>query len=38
MRSSMIDVYGDLEDHLKDEHDYSEAEWRDARRRLGEAS
>lgn len=34
IRSSMIGLYGDLEDHLKDEHGYTEAEWRDTRRRL----
>lgn len=34
MRTSMIAIYGDLEDHMKDDHGYSEAEWRDARQRL----
>lgn len=34
IRSSMVAVYRDLEDHLKDEHGYSEGEWRDARQRL----
>jgi len=31
----MITLYGDLEDHLKDEHDYSEEDWRDTREELG---
>lgn len=34
LRSSMVSLYGDLEDHLKDTHDYTEQEWRDARERL----
>jgi predicted small metal-binding protein len=34
MRASLVAVYGDLEDHLKDVHDYTEREWRDARDRL----
>lgn len=37
LRSSLVAVYADLEDHLKGEHDYTEAEWRDARRRLAQA-
>jgi hypothetical protein len=37
MATSMIGLYGDLEDHMKDEHDYTESEWREARRRLEEA-
>jgi len=35
--TSMIRLYGDLEDHLKDEHEYSDQEWREARERLEQA-
>jgi hypothetical protein len=34
LRSSMLALYGDPQDHLKCEHDYSDAEWQDTRRRL----
>lgn len=34
MRNSMLRIYGDLEDHMKDEHGLSEEEWRDLRGRL----
>jgi hypothetical protein len=37
MATSMIGLYGDLEEHMKEEHDYTESEWREARRRLEEA-
>jgi hypothetical protein len=33
----MIEIYGDLEDHLKDDHGYSEDEWRETRNELGAA-
>jgi len=34
MRTSMLAIYGDLEDHLKDEHGVDEDEWRRIRGRL----
>ena len=34
LRTSMLAIYGDLEDHMRDEHAYSDEEWRDLRRRL----
>jgi predicted small metal-binding protein len=34
LRSSMVQIYGDLEDHLKDEHGVDDEEWRDIREGL----
>jgi len=32
----MIELYGNLEDHLKDEHGYTEQEWRETREDLAQ--
>lgn len=37
LRSSWIRLYADMEEHMKEEHGYSESEWEDARSRLQEA-
>jgi len=34
--TSMVGLYADLEQHLKREHGYTDAEWYDALRRLEE--
>ena len=34
LRSSMIQIYADLEDHLKQEHGYTEEQWRESRSEL----
>lgn len=37
LRTSMIGIFGDLEDHLKDDHGYTDAEWRESRNELESA-
>jgi len=34
MAFSLIELYGELEDHLKAEHDYSQDDWQNAREKL----
>ena len=32
----MIEIYGQLEDHLKEEHGYSQEQWRETREELAQ--